>query len=180
MKKLLFFVAALFVATVSYAQEIPPAPADKAVVYFARTTSFGALINFSYFDSTTFIGKRSGPNYIRYECAPGKHLFWARSENKDFIEADLEAGKIYLIQVDVAMGGIKAQVGLTPIDKKDPDRLKKVLKLLSKKQPEVITAQERAKDGEAMKDVIERGMAKYADDKKHGVAFTQLTKEMFY
>lgn len=72
-------------------QEIPPAPADKAVVYFVRTSGLGFAINFTYIDSVTLIAKANGTNYVRYECDPGNHLFWARSENRDFVEAELEA-----------------------------------------------------------------------------------------
>src|SRR5688500_8701014 len=79
------------------AQIIDPAPADKAVIYFVRPSFLGFAINFSYFDSTRLIGKFKGPAYIRYTCDPGSHLFWARSENRDFVEAEVEAGKIYFI-----------------------------------------------------------------------------------
>src|SRR5258708_5671525 len=86
------------------AQEIPPAPEGKSVVYFVRSSSLGFAVNFSYFDSAALIGRFNGPKYIRYECAPGSHLFWARSENRSFVEAQLEAGKIYFIQAIPKMG----------------------------------------------------------------------------
>ena len=50
-------------------QNIVPAPADKAVIYFVRTEIF--VTNFSYFDSVKLIGRFNGPKYIRYECDPG-------------------------------------------------------------------------------------------------------------
>lgn len=65
----------------SSAQSLTPAPTGKAVVYFVRPSLLGFAINFSYFDSTALIGRFNAPKYIRYECDPGPHLFWARSEN---------------------------------------------------------------------------------------------------
>src|SRR5688572_28868858 len=100
-------------------QTLEPAPLNKAVVYFVRPTSIGFAINFSYFDSTQLIGKFNGPAYIRYECEPGKHLFWACSENRDFVEAEVEAGKIYFIEAAVMMGAVKAAVDLKPLDFKN-------------------------------------------------------------
>lgn len=91
-----------------HAQGIQPPPPDKAVVYFVRSSSAGFAINFSYFDSTRLIGIFAGKGYFRYECEPGFHLFWARSENKDFVEAEVEAGKIYLIEAISQMGWVKA------------------------------------------------------------------------
>src|SRR5687768_7278818 len=99
MKKQIFLVVLFLLITISLiAQNIEPAPPDKAVIYFTRTGSLGLAINFSYFDSTKLVGVFNGPKYIRYECEPGTHLFWARSENRSFIEGEVEAGKIYFIE----------------------------------------------------------------------------------
>ena len=107
MKKLLLLIALLSHFWVQ-AQTIKPAPTDKAVVYFVRASSLGALINFTYFDSSKVIGRFSGPKFLRYECEPGEHLFWARSENRDYIKGNLEAGKIYVIDVIPQMGSSKS------------------------------------------------------------------------
>src|SRR5688572_16620712 len=106
--------------------EVAPAPQDKAVVYFVRTSGMGAAINFTYFDSATVIGRSNGTNYIRYECQPGYHLFWGRSENRDFIEAELEAGKIYCIEAVPQMGAVKAGVKLRPVDESDEKTIKRL------------------------------------------------------
>jgi len=94
MKNLIIAIVLIYFSPfVGVCQNIEPAPADKAIVYFVRTSSLGFAINFSYFDSTKLVGKFNGPKYIRYECDPGSHLFWARSENKDFVEAEVDAEK---------------------------------------------------------------------------------------
>ena len=158
------------------AQVIEPAPADKATVYFVRASGLGALINFTYFDSTKVIGKFNGPKYIRYECDPGEHLFWVRSENKDFVRANLEAGNIYLIEVVPQMGAFKASVRLKPVNSTDY-KLKKIKKLLAKKEPEAFSEQELQALQLEMEEVIERGMEKCQDEQTHikvhnGTTFT--------
>lgn len=140
----------------------------------------GFAINFSYFDSTQLIGKFNGPAYIRYTCEPGTHLFWARSENKDFVEADLEAGKIYFIEAVVNMGGLKAAVKLEPVDPKDEKTMQKVLKLLGKKTSESFTAEELKAEEEKMKDIIAKGLAKYNEEKQKGKPVAKLEKTMSY
>src|SRR5262245_18356025 len=143
--KALFLFIILFgsITLLSRAQEIAPAPADKAVVYFVRPNALGFAVSFSYFDSTRVIAKFNGPKYFRYVCEPGHHLFWARSENHDFVEADLEAGKVYFIEAIVEMGESKAVVNLDPVsDPKDPQQMKKILKLLERKSPETFTPAE--------------------------------------
>jgi hypothetical protein len=161
-------------------QTIPPATADKAVVYFVRPTSLGFAINFSYFDSTQLIGRFNGPKYIRYECKPGRHLFWARSENRDFIEADLEAGKIYFIEAQVKMGAVKAAVKLKPLDPNDPEQMKKVLKLLGKKDPETFSQAELAGAETDLADAVARGMEKYQEEKSSGEPIDQLPSSLYY
>src|SRR6478609_10901232 len=138
MKKL-FFVFTFLISTLSFGQTIPPAPADKAVVYFTRTSSLGFAINFIYFDSLQAIGRFTGPKYMRYECEPGTHLFWVRSENKDFVEAEVEAGKTYFIEAIPKMGALKAAVELLPVNPADIKHMSKILALLKKKPAESFT-----------------------------------------
>jgi len=156
--KLLFF--ALTFAFSLNAQTVEPAPEDKAVVYFVRSSGVGALINFTYFDGTNAIGRFNGGKYMRYECDPGEHLLWARSENRDFVKANLEAGKIYLVHVVPMMGAIKASVALMPINDAKY-KTKQMRKLLSKRPPVTFTKSELSDLQNEMKSVIERGMEKY-------------------
>ncbi|MDX1315030.1 MAG: hypothetical protein R3356_05960, partial [Eudoraea sp.] len=114
MKSFLLGIFLIFPLTFLYAQDNSESN-DKATVYFTRASGLGALINFTYFDGEKAIGKFNGPKYMKYECDPGKHLFWARSENKSFVEAELQAGKVYLIDVLPRMGGLKASVKLVPV-----------------------------------------------------------------
>lgn len=161
-----------------FGQDIQPAPSDKAVIYFARVSSLGFAINFTYFDSTVIIGRFNGTSYIRYECEPGSHLFWARSENKDFVEAEVEAGKIYLIEAAPQMGGIKAGVSLIPVGPADEKRVKKILKLIRKKEPESFTNEELEKESNKFKDIIEKGLEKYNKERGNAKKILRLEKTM--
>jgi hypothetical protein len=181
MKKHFFLFQYIFCfAILSFSQGVEPAPEGKSVVYFVRPSGTGFAINFSYFDSDKLIGIFPGKGYIRYECDPGSHLFWARSENKDFVEAQLEAGKVYFIEAVVQMGFIKAQVGLQPIDPKNQKKMKPLLNLINKKSPEKMTEDETKIESENFKEIISRGLIKYKEDKEGGETFKVLKKSMFY
>ncbi|HTH55957.1 MAG TPA: hypothetical protein VL728_07905 [Cyclobacteriaceae bacterium] len=180
MKKHFAIVFCILIAGSALCQIIAPAPSDKSVVYFVRTSSLGFAINFSYFDSTKLIGRFNGRKYTRYECNPGKHLLWARSENRDFMEADLEPGKIYILKANPTMGFNKAQVSLEQVDPNNPNAMKNILKLLAKRPSEQFTEAMLAEDTKDLLNVIERGMAKYAKDKASGAKIRQLNQSLFY
>ncbi len=158
-KNILLFASVALINTNILAQDASP----KSTVYFTRANSLGALINFTYFDGDRAIGKFNGMGYFIYECEPGEHLFWARSENKSFVQAELEPGKTYLIDVQPRMGGLKASVKLVPVDKNDY-KMKPIQRLVTKREPIVFSEEELAKIQENMAEVIGRGMENY--DKK--------------
>ncbi len=161
-----------------FAQDIEPAPEGKSVVYFARPSSMGFAINFSYFDDDQFIGKFNGSKYYRYECEPGEHVFWAKAENKDFIDARLEAGKIYIILVEPKIGGLKARAKLKPVDPQDEKTMKRINKLLGKKPSETFTQEEIDKEMEDLKNYIQLGLEKYNEQKENGEEIPVLDKSI--
>ena len=160
MKKLLLIALMTLVNFFAYAQSIEPAPENKAVIYFVRSSSLGFAINFTYFDGPKVIGRFNGPKFLRYECEPGEHLFWARSENRDYVQANLEAGEIYVIHVVPQMGGIKAGVRLVPINSPNYE-MKKIQKLLTKGYSESFTEKELENLQLQMEDVTIRGLNKF-------------------
>jgi hypothetical protein len=180
MIKLFAILLCISISSSAVSQVIAPAPQDKSVIYFVRTSSLGLAVNFSYFDSTKLIGRFNGPKYIRYECKPGKHLFWARSENRDFIEADLQPGKIYFLKAKPNMGFAKAQVYLEQVDPNDPKEMKNILKLMAKRPSEQFTEAKLLQDTKDLQNVIERGMAEYAKDKLNGTEFLFLEQSLYY
>jgi len=118
-------------------------PAEgKVMVYFARRDGSAFLIKFSIYDGDLFLGKLGANKYFAYECDPGKHVFMAKSENTSYVEADLEAGKTYVMDTKVRMGVMTAQVKLSPLDrsnKKYEKEKTKFLKFINKKDGELIT-----------------------------------------
>lgn len=168
MKLTLNVLLILLYSSFLFAQEGELISKDKTQVYFVRASGLGSMINFTYFDGEKVIGQFKGSNYMIYECEPGPHLFWARSENKSFVEAELEGGKMYLIDVIPQMGGIKAGVRLIPVNKEDY-KLKKIQKLVTKKQPEIVSESDLEMLQNEMIEVIGRGMKKYQKEKEEGV-----------
>ncbi len=106
-----------------------PQPGNS-VVYFVRTNSMGAMINFRHFDYDKFIGKFSGEGFMRYECDPGEHVFWVGASNSSYVKANLEADKIYIIETIPEMGIAYAVVNIELIEKSDEKKIKKQKKRL--------------------------------------------------
>jgi len=181
MKNIAFALLASLLFSFAMANEITPPSQGKAVVYFARTASTGILINFTYFDNDKFIGKFHGHGYIRYECEPGEHIFWAKSENSDFVTADLEAGKIYFIEALPKMGALKARVRLMPVNPAQDTKMTKVIEsLVSKKDGETYTADYLQTENEKWKEDIQKGMARYQELVSKQEKIERLNKDMFY
>ena len=164
MKNLILFILFLSQVTLS-AQSIEPAPADQAVVYFIRPGSYAGLMKFALFDNDKYIGFLKGSRYLRYECDPGEHLFWAKAENVDFLNAELEAGEIYMIDVFPEIGIGSARVELVPVVSLDY-RKNRIKKLFAKRDAEVIDEEQIVKYQQEFKDVIERSLKKAKKNKE--------------
>ena len=181
MKNIVLTLSLLLLASFSFANEITSPSEGKAVVYINRTASLGILINFSYFDKDKFIGKFHGHGYIRYECEPGEHIFWAKSENSDFVTANLEAGKIYFIEAVPTMGGLKAHVRLKPLNpSQDTKEMKIIESQVSKLDPETFTADYLTTENEKWKDDIQKGLEHYQELASKQEKIDRLDKDMFY
>ena len=152
--------------SVSSQVNVTPPSEGKAVIYFLRTTNLGALMNIRYFDNNQYIGKFSGMNFYRYECEPGKRIFWFKAENIDFVEAELEEGKVYLLETNPVIGGFSAGVKAKLVDTADEKQMKRVNKLLEKKETKSFTSEELAEGQDKNNGVIQRGMLKI--NKKRG------------
>ena len=174
MKKLLVIFVSLCMHLPLTGQTFEPAPADKAVVYFVRTVKggFGSLANTFMFDSEEAIGMLSYRNFIRYECEPGEHLFWAIRSNisvitftyyKSYITANLDPGKIYLIEVRLQMEGID----MDPVNPLTDDvRLSRIKTVLNNKSSIKANAYMKKRDfgvHKIHKSFAENGMKRYED-----------------
>ncbi|WP_298515169.1 hypothetical protein [uncultured Kordia sp.] len=183
MKKLYTFLVLTMLLNIQFitAQEsITPPTEGKSVVYIIRTTQAGSLINFKYFDGEKYLGKFNGRHYFRYECNPGKHTFWAKSENIDFIEADLKANSVYFIEAKARMGMIKASVKLFPVDFTDKRQMKKINKIFKKKDILVRDTEKIAEEAVKLEERIQKWYKKIAKKKEKGRKVKKITPEMEY
>ena len=148
------------------------APADKAVVYFVRTVKggFGSLANTFVFDTEKTIGMLSYRNFIRYECEPGEHLFWAIRSNistitftyyKSYIKANLDPGKIYLMEVRIQIEGIDMDPVDPSVDETRLYRIKTVLNNKSSIRANQFMKKKKFGIHKIDKSFAENGMKKY-------------------
>ena len=167
--------------TVTFSQieskKITPPSEGKTVIYFLRTSSLGALMNIRYFDSGKYLGKFNGRNYLRYECDPGEKTFWIKAENIDVLKANLEANKIYLVETNAVMGGFSAGAKFKLIDFNKKSQVKRINKLLKKKDSKTFTEEELKEQLEKMKNAFQKGMKKVSKKVKKG-KFKELNSDM--
>ena len=180
MKKIFLF-AALLISALTFGQELKKPSEGKALIYFTRTGFIGGAINFKYFDGEKYLGKFNSGNYLAYECEPGKHLFWAKSENFDFLEANVEAGKVYIVQSLVKVGGMKAGVDLVPLAKSDEDYQKnreKLFKLINNPDKEYKLEAGKELDATELKEINNKSVEKYNEKKQEAGQVLTLSADM--
>ncbi|GAB3382280.1 hypothetical protein [Lysobacter fragariae] len=100
-----------------------PKPAEgKAMVVFLRSSFVGSLIASSVYDAPdsgdTFFGVVMSKDKLAVQVEPGEHRFMVISENADFMDATLEAGKTYYVLIKPRPGAWKARFSLIPIHNK--------------------------------------------------------------
>lgn len=188
MKKILILFFAIL-SIKGYSQELRKPAEGKAIVYFVRSTGMGALINFKYFDGEKYLGKFNYGKYLVYECEPGKHVFWSRSENTDFINAELTAGKIYIVDSEGQMGAIKAGVKLVPFSPhpgsyKTPKKFEKkktaILKSISENKEYIATDVDLKEGTQEYESIIKKSIEKYTKLTEKGEVFLKLLPYMSY
>lgn len=167
--KTLLFIAVLFCLNV--------------VTIKAQTTTTPDTPNFTapnlLIDSNKVIGKFNGRNYFRYECEPGHHLFWAKSENRDFIEANLLAGKIYFIEALPTIGIMKSAVQLHQINPTSK-RMKVTNKLLMKRKEKVFDQQKLDDWTTYWNQLIQNSLTRYIKRRAEGKEKKELDSNLFY
>ena len=108
----------------------------------------------------------------------GEQLFWASSENKEFITADVEAGKTYIVMVDVIMGVMKAHVGLTPISTNNSEEFERAKSLINKKPPTITSEEKIAKMNKKLAKFITEKLEMYESTWKNEKNFKHLSADM--
>lgn len=182
-KTALLFLAFIFISISSFSQTFKTPSKGKALVYFTRVGTMGFAINFKYFDGEKYIGKFNGDQFLVYECDPGKHAFWANSENFSFVDAELEAGRVYIIDAKAKMGAIKANVELIPLDKKHKKYNKRKSKILAELRYAIEVSfeeEELLEKQEKLQEVIAKGTRYFDILKKHDMEIPTITPDMYY
>jgi hypothetical protein len=186
MKKLsqLLFIMLLFFGTNSvFSQKIINQPIvkpsqGKALVYLTRSNG-AMMINFRVYDKNLFIGSLEYGNYFLYECEPGQHLFWAASENRDFVEANLEADKVYVIDLEARIGAFVAAVALVPQNPQEKKHRKKLYKTV--KNENSFIKREFQLSSEGKETNIEAALEKYKELKAiNSPKIMVLTPDMYF
>lgn len=92
------------------------APADKALVVFARPGKLGKAVYFYVIDGNKkLVTLFKGNEHAAITAPPGKHTFYVVSENAGLVRAELGAGRTYIIHTQPKMGFGKARVIVTPV-----------------------------------------------------------------
>jgi hypothetical protein len=173
MKKIIFTISTVLLSIILYGQKFEKAPSNKSIVYFVRNSMNGASRNIKVFDSASIIGKFNGrKSYIVYECDPGDHLFGfaVSQERADFVLANLEMGKTYIVLIKPGFGKIIPYY----IDYKDKKEFKAAWKIIGKKPPKNLSKHELEDEQYKYNYFIYEKLKKYNTDIQNGEDFTQI------
>jgi len=195
MKKLYtLFVLLLFVSipTTAFAQdEITPPGKGKAVVYIIQTRAPILKNNLRYFDGETYLGQFNGKKAFRYECDLGKHLFWIKSRNYDFIETEFKADAIYLIEVKLLRDLITtpSNAYILPVNFSDERQVNRIFRIMKRKgltdlnTYEIQQEKDKIYETETVivtEEYIQKGLEKIQQKKERGKKVKKITPEMEY
>jgi len=97
--------------------------ADHAVITFIRASKFVKNFDIGIWNKDGLLGTLKGQTYFQTKMYPGRHMFFGKSEHWSVLEAEVEAGKNYYVQVTLSMGWTQGHVRLIPI-KSDTEQAK--------------------------------------------------------
>jgi hypothetical protein len=95
------------------APRAPSAASDRATIVFIRPSSYAAgLVVTILDDGGRFVGDALASSYFVHRARPGEHTFIGWAENTSALSANVEAGKIYFVEVEVKLGALSARAHL--------------------------------------------------------------------
>jgi hypothetical protein len=98
------------------------APKDKALVVFVRPAKLGKAVYFYVLDENNkLVTLFKGNEHVAITAPPGKHTFYVVSENAGAVQAELGAGRTYIIHTQPKMGLGKARVIVEPVLRSSPN-----------------------------------------------------------
>lgn len=193
MKKILFLLLILISSNIRAQEgtEVLAKPNEgKCMVYIARRETAAAMIKFAIYDGDLPLGKLGARKYFAYECDPGQHAFIAKSENTVYVDANLEAGKTYVLNIKAKMGVVYARVGIVPLckgTKKFEKQRQKFLEFIEKRKGELLTKDEETKAEENVKggkadgtDSPGKRMKKFQEMKNEGKKMVVVSPDMYF
>lgn len=91
------------------------APEDKAMLVFVRPEKVGKAVWFYVLDKNkNLVTMLKGNQHVAITAKPGTHTFYVVSENATAVQAELGAGRTYIIHTKPKMGLGKARVIVEP------------------------------------------------------------------
>jgi hypothetical protein len=91
--------------------------ADNGVITFIRTGNLFKTTPLSIWSQDGFLGSLIGNTYLQIKVKPGKHYFIGKGSDYSVIEAEVEAGKNYYIELKSLTGWRFAKVQLLSVNK---------------------------------------------------------------
>ena len=134
----LLVIMCLLIKVTSMAQGFNPPDEGNAVVYFVRVSSYGGAVSFEFFMTKSLLGFLRKRIICAMRLKLVNNFFGRQVKNKQFVKANLEAGKTYIVLVNIKMGAWKAQVDLEPQNCTDPEQeeeLRRAINLVNSKAP---------------------------------------------
>lgn len=197
MKKLVLLFLILFSSGI-FAQEVEQLPSQeglpkpkegKCLVYLTRRGASAFLLKISIYDGDLYLGKLSANKFFAYECDPGEHAFIAKSENTYYVDANLEEGRTYVLDVQIKPGVLYARVGISPLSqngKKFEKEKKKMLEFINKRNGELLFKEneddedDAPEKGSASEEAMTNRLRKFYEMKKAGKKMTTITPDMYF
>lgn len=103
-------------ATPEAAPAADAAPATGRIIFFRPKKFAGAALMFKIREGEEVIGMLKSGSYFIADVAPGTHVYAARSEAKDELTLEVEAGETYYVMATVQMGVLAGRPNLSPSD----------------------------------------------------------------
>ncbi|XLS28972.1 hypothetical protein ACJD0Z_17465 [Flavobacteriaceae bacterium M23B6Z8] len=179
MKNLLCLILlVLFISSLKAQDSIPrqKKETENAIVYLVRVSPLAPLINFRIFVDGDYVGKFHNGQYLKLYVKPGRHVISAKAENLYVMEAQLESGKVYLIETAVQAGAFYAAVHLDPVSMKNERQFTRIQKRIAKSKIRTFNEAELKKKTEGFKEIIYKASHKYYRKKKKGKAIHVLNE----
>lgn len=92
---------------------------DQAAIVFFRSSGLGGGVQAPVVESVDndvrYVGIVSSKMKLLHKTTPGKHYYVVGGEDANLLEADLEGGKIYYVDIEPKMGIFKARFIFVPI-----------------------------------------------------------------